>query len=443
MPHLVRMPEVLAGAHEAAVQSWLIAVGEEVEAGAPLADIETEKAVVEYCAEQSGTLVAYLVDAGVSVEVGAPIAVLASAGESLELALEEAGTTSSTPAPSVPAEEPNGQHTAAGAPAAESATAAPAPPSPAQPAESAPASEQETEAGRRFISPLARRIARQRGIDLDRVAGSGPRGRILRRDVEAVLAAPGPVPQGGGAAERVPASAPAVSGAGAGAPFEDLAHTRMRRVIARRLLESKTTIPHFYLKAECRVDELVALRKQLAALDRGKVSFNDLVLKAAAVAYRSVPEANAIWTEEATRRFSTVDIGIAVSVEGGLFTPVIRDVDSRSVFEVAEDARRLAEEARAGTLSAAALSGGTMAVSNLGMFGIEEFTAIINPPQSGILAVGAITQRPFVDESGTIAAGHGMTVTFSADHRVMDGVLAARWLRAFVDAVEAPLSLLV
>ncbi len=432
MAIIVRMPEIATGTDSAGIAGWLVGVGEEVAVGQPLVEIETEKATVEFEAESAGTLAGTLLAPGTSASVGTPIAVLAVAGEPLEAALAAAGVGGEAdPAPAAPA-----------APAAAPAPAAPAPAVPA-------AAEVREPGARVFVSPLVRKLARERGLDLSAVRGTGPGGRIVRRDIEALgaaehAAAPGaaaPAPAAAGSA--VGGSAVAGSAVAGSAAFEDVPHTGMRRAIARRLTESKSTVPHFYLVAHCRVDALLALRAQIIETTGTRVSVNDLVVKAVGAALRDVPEANAIWTDEATRRFTGVDISVAVSVPGGLLTPVVRGVERLSVGELGAAIRDLAERARAGKLRQQELEGGSFSVSNLGMTGTSEFAAILNPPQSGILAVGAAEPRPVVEADGSLGVATMMTVTLSADHRVLDGVLAAEWLAAFTKRIEQPLSLLV
>ena len=284
-----------------------------------------------------------------------------------------------------------------------------------------------------------RRLARERGIDLDRIEGTGPNGRVVRRDLDALAAAPAPA-----AAPAAAASAPAVqlAPASASAAIEAVPLTGMRRAIARRLTESTSTVPHFYLVADCRVDRLLALRAEINAAGGPKISVNDLVLKAVAGAMREVPEANATWGETVIHRYASVDIAVAVAIDGGLVTPVVRDVDRLTVGGIAAAVADLAARAREGRLKQHELEGGTFSVSNLGMYGTAEFSAIINPPHSGILAVGAARSVPVV-EDGALAVGTVMTVTLSADHRVVDGALAAQWLAAFQRRIESPLSMLV
>ncbi len=427
MAAVVRMPAVAAGAAEAAVQAWLVAVGDSVEPGQPIVEIETEKAIVEYEAESGGTIAGILVEAGAAAAVGAPIAVIAEAGESVEGALRDAGLED-TPAGDVEAvaerRDPESgspvSDSASSGPAAASAAADSAPPIAASPAGRA----------RLAASPLVRRLARERGIDLTSIAGTGPGGRIVRRDLD-VLAA--------GAAAAA-ASEPAASPT---ADFVDIPHTPLRRAIARRLTESVSSVPHFFLTADCVVDELLELRAKINATTDITVSVNDLVLKAVATAMKEVPEANAIWTENAMRRFAAVDIAVAVAVPGGVLTPVVRGVDALSLRELSATVRELADRARNGRLKQHELEGGTFSVSNLGMYGTRQFSAIINPPHAGILAVGTAGMRPVARDDGTLAAASVLTVTLSADHRVLDGASAAQWLDAFRRSIENPLGLLV
>jgi pyruvate dehydrogenase E2 component (dihydrolipoamide acetyltransferase) len=439
MALVIRMPEVLAGSTEGALQSWLVGVGDTIAVGQPIAEVETEKATVEYEAEAEGTIAGLLVETGIQVSVGTPIAVLATGGESAEQAL--AAAASETPAPAqAPAQ-------AAPAPSAEAVTpapAAPAPVVPVQPAAAAVAAPAPAAApvarpagARVFMSPLVRRLAAERGLDLATVTGTGPGGRIVRRDVESLTATPAAATPA-----AAQAAAPAAVAPVAGGSYTDVPHTGMRRAIARRLVESKTTIPHFYLVADCRVDDLLEFRRRVNETAPTKISVNDFVVKAAAAAFRAVPEANAIWTADATRHFESVDIAVAVAIDGGLTTPVVRGVDRMSLSGVSASIRDLAERARAGKLKQDEIEGGSFSVSNLGMYGTQEFSAIINPPHSGILAVGAAKKKPIV-VNDELVVGTVMTVTLSADHRVLDGALAARWLDAFVSLIENPVSILV
>jgi pyruvate dehydrogenase E2 component (dihydrolipoamide acetyltransferase) len=315
--------------------------------------------------------------------------------------------------------------------AAPAGTPAPAP----EPAEAAAVASQ-TATGRVFASPIVRRLAKERGLDLSSVHGTGPGGRIVRRDLEGLVAPSAPAPA---VASAPPASAPPAGDA----PYDDIPLTGMRRAIARRLTESKTTVPHFYLTAHVRVDRLLELRREINEGAARKISVNDFVLKAVAGALIDVPAANAIWGGDHLRRFRTVDIAVAVAVEGGLLTPVVRGVDTASLGQLSAAVAELAERARAGRIQQHELEGGSFSVSNLGMYGVDEFSAILNPPQAGILAVSAAAPRPVVNEAGELAVATVMTVTLSADHRVIDGAVGAEWMAAFVRRMEHPLSMLV
>jgi pyruvate dehydrogenase E2 component (dihydrolipoamide acetyltransferase) len=449
MATTVRMPEVLANTTEAAIQSWSVAVGDEVAVGQPLAEIETDKAVVEYAAEVSGTVLQLLVAEGDLVDVGAPIAVLGEPGETVT---DAAAAPVATP-DAAPADPESGAPVADAEPAFDESAEGVSQQDLAEP--DAGSGGGDGNAGRRFMSPLVRRLAREHGIDLAGVSGSGPEGRIVRRDVEPLIeakasgpapaeaAAPAPAAGEAAAAPAPAASAPAPAAAPAPAPAdaELIPHTRMRRTIARRLIESKTQVPHFYLTAECRVDRLLELRRELNEPGTVKVSVNDLVVKAVAGAFADVPEANRTWTDEGVLQHRTADIAIAVAIDDGLVTPVVRGVESLSVSELGRRIADLAERARTGGLRQHEIEGGSFSVSNLGMYGTREFSAIINPPHAGILAVGAARQAPVVVD-GALEVGTVMNVTLSADHRVLDGALAARWLQAFVARIEHPLTIL-
>jgi pyruvate dehydrogenase E2 component (dihydrolipoamide acetyltransferase) len=417
-PIVVRMPSVLAGAEEAALANWLVAPGDTVTVGMPLAEIETEKALVEYAAEDAGVVGRLVVDAGDSAAIGDPIAVLVAPGTTdadIDAALGVAPVVASpSPAP---------------APAVAAAAAAPAVPASAPPrAPHAIASDvlQGTPAPtstRIFASPLVRKIAAEQGIDLSALSGTGPNGRIVRRDIERLGAQP----------KAVPAAAPAQT---------LIPHTPMRRAIARRLTEAVATTPHFYMAAECVVDELLDLRKRVNATAPVKISVNDFVVLAVAAAFRDVPEANVTWREEGLVHPANVDVSIAVATDGGLVTPVLRGVESKKLSQIARETQDLAQRARDRRLRQEELEGGVFSVSNLGMYGTLEFSAIINPPQSGILAVGAAKPQP-VAVDGAVAVATVLRCTLSVDHRAIDGALAARWLAAFTERIEHPLSAII
>ncbi|HET6300184.1 dihydrolipoamide acetyltransferase family protein [Microbacterium sp.] len=438
MATVIRMPQLAAGGSEAAIQTWLVSTGDSVSVGQPLAEIETEKAVVEYESEVEGVFAGAVVAAGDAAAVGAPIAVVAAPGEELDAALAQAGVAPAGGDAVLAEPEEAEPEPSEDAPAAAAATDETDEP----PSESAPAQASSGQAKRLFASPLVRRLAKEHGVDLAALKGSGPNGRIVRRDLEAHLAAVEAQPAQA-AAVTEPAAAASAPSAVPAAEYTDIPHTGMRRAIARRLTESVTTIPQFQVVADCRVDELLDLRRRINEQTDVNVSVNDLIVKAVAGAMQDVPDANAIWTDDATRRFSGVDVGIAVAVPGGLLTPVVRRVERLSLGQLALATRDLAERARDGRLKQHELEGGSFAVSNLGMYGTREFTAIINPPHSGILAVGAAQRRPVVADDGTLGAASVMTVTLSADHRVLDGALAAEWLAAFVRRVENPLTILL
>ena len=420
MAIVIRMPEVLAGVTEAVLSQWMMSEGQEVAMGDVLAEIETEKANVDYQAEEEGTLARLLVAPGQSVEVGTPIAVFSAPGDSADDIDAAVATAGAVSAP-------------AAAPAAP-ATTAPATEVSSQPAPDSPPA---MSGGRLYVSPLVRKRAREQGIDLSLVTGSGPGGRIVKKDLESFLASGQSTPPAPSASV-----AQAVPGATGGAGYTDTPHTGMRRAIARRLTESKTTVPHFYVTADCRVDKLLEARAQVNEAAGVKISVNDWVLKAVAQAFVDVPAANVIWTDEALRHFDRVDIAVAVAVEGGLLTPVVRGVESLSLTEINAEVTRLATKAREGKISQAEIEGGSFSVSNLGMYGTDSFQAILNPPHSGILAVGA-ARETVIAQNGVMVVGKIMTVNLSADHRAVDGALAAEWMSAFRGYIENPLALLV
>jgi len=448
MASVIRMPAALAGATEGSIQTWHVAVGQTVAPGDVVADIETEKAVVEFPAEEPGTVGAILVEEGVAVDVGQPILVLLADGEgedAVEAALAELGETGA-PAPSdAPAPSSSTDATAPGASSVPSPapTSSPAPVVPAGPAAapeptSAIAGVGAAGGERRFASPIVRRLAREHGVDLSTITGTGPGGRIVRRDLERLLAA------GTGARTTGATTAePATPIAQRPAAHTDIPLTGMRKVIARRLTESKSSVPHFYVTSHIRVDELLAIRRELNEVSPMRISVNDLVLKAVAAAHLRVPAMNAVWNGDSIRQYSAVDIAMAVAIPGGLVTPVVRGVDSLGIVDLARTTADLAERAKAGRLSPDELVGGAVSVSNLGMYGVDEFSAILNPPQSAILAVGAAKPRPVVGEDGQLTVATVMSVTLSADHRVIDGALAAEWSQAFVDLLEHPVRLLI
>jgi pyruvate dehydrogenase E2 component (dihydrolipoamide acetyltransferase) len=433
MATLLRVPEVATGSTEAILTEWLVPENVTFAAGAAIAVLETDKAAVEVEAEADAMILRRLVNGGTAVEVGAPIAVLGVAGEDVTALLAELDTLG------------------------EAGTAALGSP-----------------AGRVFASPLARKLLKEAGIAPAAVTGSGPNGRIVRKDAEAAIAqsraatrtAPAPPPPVPSASPQptppqptpaqptpprptVPPTAPplAASPASPGsrrpalAGFAEVPHSRIRHAIATRLTASKQSVPHFYVRRTARIDALLALRTQLNEVSARKISVNDLMIKAVAIAHLAVPEANAIWTDDAMRRYAAVDVGVAIASARGLVTPVLRGVESSSVSAISAQVKAFATQADNGKLMQRDLDGGTITVSNLGMYGVDEFSAIINPPQSAILAVGAGKPSPAVVD-GELIVATGLNLVLSVDHRAIDGALAAQWLTALVDAIEHPLRLL-
>ena len=407
MPTLLRMPGIAADTTSAVLTEWQVHQGVSFAQSDVVATVETDKAQVDIEAEEPGEIVRFLVEPGMRVEVGDAIALQCAPGESiddLDAAMHALGIVADGDA-GVDAPE------------------------------------------RVFATPLVRRLARAANLDLSTITGTGPNGRIVRRDVEGPRAEHTAAPEPAPAADVAPVTADVVPMAEI-PPLQhvpahtDEPHSRIRLATATRLTDSKRTAPHFYLRGTCRVERLLALRADLNRAGDTKVSVNDLVVKASARAHTLVPAMNVIWTEDATRRFGTVDIAVAVASPRGLVTPVVRDVARRSVSTVAADLADLAARAREGKLHQRDIEGGSFCVSNLGMYGTEEFSAIINPPQSAILAVGAARDEPVV-EDGALAVGTLMRVTLSVDHRPIDGSTAAEWMRAFVDVIENPLEILM
>jgi pyruvate dehydrogenase E2 component (dihydrolipoamide acetyltransferase) len=431
MPELLRMPGIAAGDEEVVLSGWPVATGAQFAAGDVIATVETAKANVDVEAPSAGVILRMLVPEGTTVQVGDPIALLGAEGEQVSDVDGALAGLGVGPAPTQAADAP-----AVDTPPTPAAGTAPAsgggePPAPAAPG--GPAN------GRVFASPLARKLAREAGIPFETLTGTGPHGRVVRADVEAAIADRATTEPEVQKAPAAPAAAPVDSGRSDLVP-----HSRLRRAIARRLTASKATVPHFYLRGSATVDALLALRADInAAGTAAKISVNDLVVKAVAAAHRAVPETNVVWTDDGMRRFDTVDIGVAVATDGGLVTPVVRGVDRLPVSQVAAATGDLADRARRGALRQDELEGGSATVTNLGMYGTEEFTAIINPPQSMILAVGAARREPVVTAGGDLAAATVLRVTLSVDHRAIDGALAARWMRAFLDLLEHPLRILV
>ncbi len=458
MPINITMPALSPTMEEGNLAKWLVKEGDKIKSGDVIAEIETDKATMEVEAVDEGTVAKIVVPAGTEgVKVNALIAVLAADGEDVAAAASGAGAAAA-PAPK---EAPKAEATPAAAPAAAPAPAsvsAPAAPAPA-PSASAPAA---NDGHRTFASPLARRLAKEAGIDVTAVSGSGPHGRVVKKDIEAAVS--------GGTAKAAPAAAPAAQPTAASAApaapkgmsddavlklfeqgsYELVPHDGMRKTIAKRLQESKQTIPHFYVSVDCELDALLALRTQLNdsapkskdGVPAYKLSVNDMVIKALALALRDVPDANVSWTDSAMVKHKHADVGVAVSIPGGLITPIIRSAEQKTLSTISNEMKDYGKRAKERKLKPEEYQGGTTAVSNMGMMGVKNFAAVVNPPHATILAVGAGEQRVIV-KKGEMAIATVMTVTLSTDHRAVDGALGAELLAAFKGYIENPMGMLV
>ena len=452
MPINITMPALSPTMEEGNLAKWLVKEGDKVAPGDVIAEIETDKATMEVEAVDEGTVAKLVVPAGTEgVKVNALIAVLAADGEDVAAAAkgggEAAPAKTEAPRPEVKA------NAASDAPTAD-VSAAPAP-TPA-------VKEGAVSSGDRpFASPLARRIAKDAGLDVSAVKGSGPHGRVVKADVEAAIAGGGTKAAASTAAAPTPAAAPAPKAMSDEAvlklfeegSYELVPHDNMRKTIARRLVEAKSTIPHFYLTLDCELDALLSLRSQLNAAapvrktEKGevpayKLSVNDMIIKAMALALKAVPDANASWTDSAMVKHKHADVGVAVSIPGGLITPIIRRAEEKTLSVISNEMKDLAGRARSRKLKPEEYQGGTTAVSNLGMFGVKDFAAVINPPHATILAVGAGEQRAVV-KNGEVKVATVMSVTLSTDHRTVDGALGAELLVAFKQLIENPMGMLV
>ncbi len=424
MPTEILMPALSPTMEEGTLAKWHVKEGDTVSSGDIMAEIETDKATMEFEAVDEGIMGKILVAEGTEgVKVNDVIAVLLEDGES-------ADDIGATPAPK------------AAAPVAEAAKAPP-------PAAPAPAAPPKADGTRIFATPLARRIAADKGLDLAAISGSGPHGRIVKADVESATAAPK------AAAPAAKADAPTALAAGpstdavlktyADRPFEEVSLDGMRKTIAARLTEAKQSVPHFYLRRDIQLDALLKFRSQLNKQlePRGvKLSVNDFIIKACALALQQEPEANAVWAGDRTLKFEKSDVAVAVAIEGGLFTPVLKDAEMKSLSALSAEMKDLASRARDRKLAPHEYQGGSFAISNLGMFGIDNFDAIINPPHAAILAVGAGTKKPIVGADGELTVGTVMSTTLSVDHRVIDGALGANLLNAIKDNLENPMTML-
>ncbi len=449
MPISLKMPALSPTMEEGTLAKWLVKAGDKIGPGDIIAEIETDKATMEFESIDEGTIAAISVDEGTeNVKVGTVIAVLAEEGEDLEEAAKAGANAAPAPSSAPAASE------SASAASPSPASPSPASPSPAPTASAAPASAPAASGDRVFASPLARRLAAEKNIDLAQLQGSGPRGRIVKADIEGARE---------GAAKSAPAAAPAASASTAAPastvemsdetraildariPHQVSKLSGMRKTIARRLTESKQQVPHIYLTVDVRLDKLLALRGEInkALESQGvKVSVNDLLVKALGKALIAVPECNVAFSGSELIQYERADISVAVSIPAGLITPIISDADGRSVSSIAKAMKDLAGRAREGKLQPEEYQGGTASLSNMGMMGIKQFEAVINPPQGMILAIGAGEKRAIVDENGEIAPAMMMSATGSFDHRAIDGADGARLMAAFKELVENPLGML-
>ena len=426
----VQLPALSPTMTEGKILKWLKKEGDSISSGEAIAEVETDKSNLEVEAFDDGVLLKILVPEGETGKVGAPIAVIGQKGEKVEASAAPAKPAAApAPAPAAP--------TPAARPAPKPAPAGPAQVVPIRRAEEAPAPSEDN--GRLRASPLAKRMAREEGLDLAGVQGSGPSGRIVKRDVEAAIGQAGPA-----AVAKAPATGPrpapvAVPMFGRREP-DVIPISGMRKVIGQRMAEVKPGVPHFYVTVDIDMEEAVKVREQAKAAEV-KISINDLIVKASALALRRQPKVNVSLQGDRILQFHTADVGIAVAIEDGLITPVIRDADQKSLGTIGAESRELAERARRKALKPEEYSGGSITVSNLGMFGVDSFIAVINPPQASIVAVGAVAEKAVVRE-GKVVVRKTMSATFSGDHRIVDGALGAQYLQELKALLEQPTKLL-
>ncbi len=447
MPIPVLMPALSPTMEEGTLAKWHVKEGDTVAAGDVIAEIETDKATMEVEAVDEGTVGRILIAEGTDgVAVNTPIMMILEEGESPG-ALEGDAPAAAAPAPSGAPEAPAAAPAPAAPAASPPASAQPAP-TPAPVVQAAPASLGD---GRVVASPLARRIAAQANLPLSAILGTGPNGRVVKKDVEAALAG-GPRPS----ADVIPMPQTAAAPAAAPAPAQpipiegegrDVKLSNMRKTIARRLTEAKRDVPHYYLTIDCALDELLRIRKRIndravGASDGIKISVNDFIIRASAKALMAVPTVRTSWAGDKLFEHAHADVGVAVAIEGGLITPIIRAAETKGLADIAREAKSLAERARDKKLKPEEYEGGSFSISNLGMFGIKQFTAVINPPHSAILAVGAGEQRPVVKADGSLGVATVMTCVLSCDHRVIDGAVGAEFLNVFKGYIEDPATML-
>jgi pyruvate dehydrogenase E2 component (dihydrolipoamide acetyltransferase) len=446
MPVNILMPALSPTMEKGNLAKWLKKEGDAVKAGDVIAEIETDKATMEYESIDDGVLAKIVVPEGSQdVPVNQLIAVLAQEGEDPKAAASSAAAAgkgaAQARAPAAPAAKAEAKPEPAARPVA-------APAAPSAPAASAPASSHG--ANRTFASPLARRLAKNANIELNRIRGSGPHGRIIARDVEAARSGQGLAPAAAGSFALPVPSDDKIRALFEPGSYDVIPHDNIRKVIARRLVEAKLTIPHFYLTLDCNIGKLLAAREEINAAapkDKDgkpvyKLSVNDFVIKALALALQRIPDANVTWTESGMLKHHRSDIGVAVSIPGGLITPVVRQAEAKSLSTISNEMRDFAARARARKLKPEEYQGGSSAVSNLGMYGIKDFAAVINPPQATILAVGVGEERAIV-RGGKIEVAWMMSVTLSSDHRAVDGALGAELLGAFKALIENPVTMVV
>jgi len=474
MPTNILMPALSPTMEKGNLAKWLVKEGDAVKSGDVIAEIETDKATMEVEAVNEGTVAKIVVPEGATdVPVNDVIAILAGEGEDAKAATSSAPASAPSKAPALQPSTPHPEAPPKAASKGEVQNVGAAASSFEAPLRSAPQDEAARKAsatpaktnggGRIIASPLAKRLAAENKLDLSRLRGSGPHGRIVQRDIEAALkggvgkvasaTAPSAAPAAGAAAaSRQGMSDQQVRALYAEGSYELVPHDSIRKIIAKRLVEAKQTIPHFYLTMDCRIDKLLALRAEINAAaptrktDAGeaplyKLSVNDLVIKALAMALKAVPDANVTWTEGGMLKHKSADVGVAVSIPGGLITPVVRNADTKTLSQISNEMKDLAARARKRRLKPEEYQGGSTAVSNLGMFGVKDFAAVINPPHATILSVGAGEERAIV-EKGELKVATLMTVTLSTDHRAVDGALGAELLGAFKRYIEAPAGML-
>jgi pyruvate dehydrogenase E2 component (dihydrolipoamide acetyltransferase) len=456
MAQILGLPKLSPTMEEGVLVRWTKKEGDKVAPGDLIAEVETDKANMDFNVEDEGVLLKFLVKEGETVKLGAPVAIIGKAGEDISALEKQAGAPAAKPE-AKPAAKPEAKPAAPAAKKPDDGTTKPEPkqtakpeakPAPKPEPKLAPAAPGPVSNGKLLASPLAKTLAIELGIDLRTVTGTGPGGRIVERDVKAASeGAPAKAEEAAPAEAESQETAIAVRTPRQMTPdadgdYEDVPTSNMRKRIAQRLTEASRDIPQFYLMRTFDIAPLLGFRERLNTLlgDKGKVSVNDLIIKAVALALRRVPDCNASWEGDAIRHHHRVHVGVAVAIEDGLVTPVVRDADQKGIGSIAAEVRDLADRAKRRALKGPEITGSTFTVSNLGMFQIERFTAILNPPEAGILAIGGTVDVPVV-QNGQIVVGKRMTVTMTCDHRVIDGALGAKWLAAFVDLAEHPESL--